>query len=106
MRMRTDSSNFSRTLRQGFRVREAGCRLGGRNRRLPVATLSDGARAHRSASSGRKFPDRAIGGQRIRNVGELEVEPQRLRVGLQRNAGLRAGRTSRCRNRFPSGSTA
>ncbi len=69
-------------------MREAGRGFGDWRRHLPVAALPDRAAFVGEPASGGNAADGAIGGQRIRNVIELEVEAQRLRVGLQRNTGL------------------
>ena len=98
MRMRTDSSNFSRTRALTASVRSGGGSAAG------AGNASSGPAVPRRGfvgepTSGGNAADGAIGGQRIRNVIELEVEPQRIGVGIREALQLGAGRRFHCRNR-------
>ena len=88
MRMRTDSSNSSRKCRRDSsfaQARPAVVRKGGQ---LPVAALAHRRHPRRTPSSSPagacERPESAV---RIGNIAELEVEPERLPVDFQRNAG-------------------
>ena len=90
MRMRTASSNFSRTLAHGVGVRESG--RGARQRaRAPASSVparTPPVLVRQPASrpaAGAPRDTRVIG---IGNVAELEVKPQRFGIGLERHAGL------------------
>ena len=99
MRMRTASSNFSRTRSDGLGVSQSRRGFGRRRRHLPVAALLHRAPLVSEPAARRNPPDGPIGGQRIRNVIELEVQAERFRGRSPAEPPPGAGRKFHCRNR-------
>ena len=99
IRMRTDSSNFSRKLRAGVGFGEIRGRLGHRRRKLPVAALADGSvRVVSEPGSRREACAPPETAPRFGNISEMKEKPQRLRDRSPLAHPPLAGISAHCRS--------